>query len=267
MIRSWSRTGRGQTGSSLIQAFVSANDDHTLLFAASGSFTVHPHQYAKLPYKPEDLVPISQVSNTIIATAVPELLGVTTLKELVDLARSKPGQLNVALVPGITEFVFFGFANTEGLTFTKIPYRDIVQAGTDVGEGRVQVMMASYAIIRPHLQRGKARLVIVNGAKRIPHAPEMPTAAEAGFPSMELDGLVGLFGPRSMPKETREKIAADIRAVAAEDPTIAERLSSTAQIINVAGPDEFAASIEGQRAKVAEIAQRLGIKPTQSIPA
>ncbi len=88
------------------------------------------------------------------------------------------------------------------------------------------------------------------------------TAIEAGFPSLEVEGLVGLFGPRSMPNELREKIGADVKAVAA-DPEIAAKLAGTAQVVNPGGPAEFAAAVEEQRAKIANIAQALGIKPKQ----
>src|ERR1700704_2129615 len=84
-----------------IQAFLSANDDHVLLFAPSGNFTVHPFQYEKLPYTPADLVPIARVSNTILAVGVPQSMNIATLAEFVARARAEPGKLNAAVVPGI----------------------------------------------------------------------------------------------------------------------------------------------------------------------
>src|SRR4051812_10540229 len=130
----------GADGLVAINAFVNANDDHTLLFAATGSFTVHPFQIEKLPYEPRDLNPIARVSNTVMVVAVPKALGVDTLDQMVALARAQPGKLNTALVPGITELIFNGFVKAQGLDMARIPYRDIVQAGTDVAEGRVQVL-------------------------------------------------------------------------------------------------------------------------------
>src|SRR5229473_4259751 len=82
----------GADGLVAIQAFVSANDDHALLFTPSGSFTVHPFQYEKLPYAPDDLVPIARLSNTIMAVGVPESMGIATLAELVTRARAEPGK-------------------------------------------------------------------------------------------------------------------------------------------------------------------------------
>jgi tripartite-type tricarboxylate transporter receptor subunit TctC len=252
----------GGDGLVAIQAFLSANDDHTLLFSPSGNFTVHPYQYDKLPYTPADLVPIARVSNTILAVGVPESMKVGTMAEWVTRARAEPGKFNAAVVPGITEFTFDYFVKTAGLTLQKVPYRDIVQAATDLGEGRLQVYMSSYAILQPQTEALRIRPLVVNGRERAPMLPNVPTAREAGFPSLEVEGLVGLFGPKGMASALREKIADGVVA-ATGDPAVSARLSATAQAVNPGGPAELAASIEGQRAQIAKIAQELGIKPKQ----
>src|SRR5262245_11559720 len=87
----------GADGLVAIQAFVSAADDHVLLFSPSSSFTVHPFQYEKLPYAPADLAPIARLSNTILAVGVPESLQLATVKDFVDRARAEPGKFNAAL--------------------------------------------------------------------------------------------------------------------------------------------------------------------------
>jgi tripartite-type tricarboxylate transporter receptor subunit TctC len=252
----------GADGLVAIQAFVAAADDHTLLCSPSGSFTVHPYQFDKLPYTPADLVPLARISNTVLGVGVPATMGVATVKDWVERAKAEPGKFNAAVVPGITEFTFDYFVKTEGLNVQKVPYRDIVQAATDVGEGRLQIYMASYAILQPQAQAGRIKVVVVNSAKRVSILPDIPNVIEAGFPSLEVEGLVGLFGPKGIADDLREKIGADVKAVAA-DPAIAEKLAGTAQVPNPGGPAEFAASVEEQRAKVAKIAQALGIKPKQ----
>jgi tripartite-type tricarboxylate transporter receptor subunit TctC len=249
----------GADGVVAISAFVKANDDHTLLFAATGSFTVHPFQYARLPYEPRDLNPIARVSNTILVVSVPASLGVGSLAELAALAREKPGKLNAALVPGITELVFTGFLKSAGLDMAKVPYRDIVQAGTDLAESRVQVMMSSLALVQPHLQSGKVKLLAVTSRQPVAMLPGIQTVAAAGFPGLELEGLVGLFGPRDMPSELRERIAADMRAVA--DQEISMRLVATGQVVNVGTAAEFAKAVDDQRAQVAALAAAVGMTP------
>jgi tripartite-type tricarboxylate transporter receptor subunit TctC len=252
----------GADGLVAIQAFVAAADDHTLLCSPSGSFTVHPYQFDKLPYTPADLVPLARISNTVLGVGVPATMGVATVKDWVERAKAEPGKFNAAVVPGITEFTFDYFVKTEGLNVQKVPYRDIVQAATDVGEGRLQVYMASYAILQPQAQAGRIKVLVVNSAKRVSILPDIPSVIEAGFPSLEVEGLVGLFGPKGIASDLREKIGADVKAVAS-DPAIAEKLAGTAQVPNPGGPAEFAAAVEDQRAKIAKIAQALGIKSKQ----
>jgi tripartite-type tricarboxylate transporter receptor subunit TctC len=103
---------------------------------------------------------------------------------------------------------------------------------------------------------------VVNGRQRAPILPTVPTAGEAGFPALEVEGLVGLFGPKGMSNALREKIAADVVA-ATNDPTMSARLSATAQMVNPGGASEFTASIDHQRAQIAKIAHELGIRSKQ----
>ncbi len=247
-----------------IGAFVGANDDHTLLFVPVGTFAVHPFLYDKLPYDAErDLMPITGVTTIVLAVSTSESLKVGSLGELVALARAQPGTLNAAAAAGNADFLLFGFFKSGGLQVAKVPYRDILQAPNDLAEGRIQVLMSSLAIVQAQMQAGKVKVLAVTSRERAPTAPDAPTAAEAGYPALELESLVGLFGPRGMPGELRERIADDLRAVAAADPVIATRLAATAQIVNVRGPAEFAAGIAQQRAKLAAIAKALDIKPAQ----
>ena len=101
----------------------------------------------------------------------------------------------------------------------------------------------------------------VTNSTRAAVVPDVPTVTEAGYPDLAVDGLVGLFGPPTMPDAIRESIAADVRE--AIDPVIEERLNLTGQIPNFGGPAEFAAAIEQQRARLAVAAKHLGIVPTQ----
>lgn len=245
-----------------IQAFLSANDDHTFLWSPSGNFTVHPTLYQKLPYNPADIVPIARFSNTILAVGVPAAMKIGTIKEFVERARAAPGTFNETAVPGITDFAFDYFAKTEGLSITKVPYRDTVQAASDLGEGRIQVYASSYAILRPQTEAGRIKVLAVMGRERAPSLPAIPSAAEAGYPALEMEGLVGLFGIKSISDELRERIAADVVA-AGRDPAVAAKLNATAQTPNPGGPKEFAESIERQRARIAIIAKSVGILAKQ----
>lgn len=251
----------GGDGLVAIGTFVGANDDHVLLASPSSSFTAHPLQHASLPYKPSDLQPIARISNTIIVIAVPADLPVTSLAELVALARAQPGTLNWSGTTGAIDFLFAGFLKNAGLNMSKVPYRNPVEAANDLAAGRIQVNETALAIVRPQLLAGKVKLLAVTNSVRAPTYPDIPTVKEAGFPDLHLDGLVGFFGPDGMPLTLRERISADVRAVA--DSTVEERLTLTGQMPNFGGPTEFGAAIDEQRARVAAAAKDLGIVPTQ----
>src|SRR6202050_5143480 len=249
----------GGDGVVAINAFVTAHDDHQLLFAPSSSFTAHPYLHDTLPTNPSTLLPITRVSNTIIAISVPVRLHIDTFKQLVERARAEPGKLNWAGVTGALDFMFEGWLKREGLNITKVPYRNPVDAASDLAEGRVQVYESALAIVRPQLESGKIKLLAVTNTVHAPTLPNLPTVAEAGYPALTIDGLVGLFGPTGMPLELRQRITADIRAVV--DPTIEDRLTTTGQLTNIGGPEEFGKSIDEQRAKIAAFAKELGINP------
>jgi tripartite-type tricarboxylate transporter receptor subunit TctC len=251
----------GGDGLVAIGAFVTAHDDHVLLFAPSSSFTAHPFLHDKLPYKPSDLVPITRVSNTIVTISVPTSLPVNSLAELVAMARAEPGKLNWAGVTGALDFMFAGWLKQTGLNINKVPYRNPVEAATDLAEGRVQVYEAALAIVRPELESGKIKMLAMTNTVRAPTEPTIPTVKEAGYPELTLDGLVGLFGPPGMPLALRERITSDVRAIA--DATVDDRLKITGQIMNIGGPEEFGKSIDAQRATIAAYAKILGISPMQ----
>ena len=252
----------GADGIVAINAFTGAHDPHTLLFAASGTFTAHPTQYAKLPYDPSDLVPLARVSSTIIAVSVPTALNVNSLDELVALARKEPGKLNLVPTPGTTEITFDNFLKTAGVTMTKIPYSDVTKALADLAENRVQVMVAGIALVKSQVETGKVKILAITNLKRAAAVPDLPTGTEAGYPALALDGLIGLFGPKNLPPGTAERIAADVQAVAA-DPAIGPRLAATGQQLDPGGTAEFAAAVDAQRKSIAATAKALGIQPTR----
>lgn len=244
-----------------INAFLSANDDHTFLMAPTSTFTAHPFLHAKLPYQPEDLVPIARVTNTLIAVGVPASLGVNTLDEFVKLAKSKPGQMNWAGTTGAVDFMTAGFLKAADIDVTKVPYKDGVQALNDLAEGRIQLYGAAYAIMRPQVQAGKVKVLALLNKERAAQLPDIPTAIEAKHPAFAIDGLVGLFGNRNLSPELRDKISADV-VEAAKDASIEQKLGATGQVVRPGNAKDFAAEIADQRARIAEAAKNTGAKPS-----
>jgi tripartite-type tricarboxylate transporter receptor subunit TctC len=249
----------GGDGIVAINSFVSAQDDHVLLYAPSSSFIGHPYQHDNLPYNPGDLAPIARVSNTVVGISVPVSLPAKSLKDVVEEARARPGQMNWAGLTGALDIMFESWLKSIGVDVKKVPYRNPVEAANDLAAGRVQIYESAYAIARPQIEAGKIRILAVTNTTRAETIPDIPTVAEAGFPALTMDGLVGLFGPPGMPMALRERIAADIKAVMDSDAVIKNRLIITAQIPNPGGPAEFAKSIEEQRAVLAKSAKDLGM--------
>ena len=243
-----------------ITAVIGAHDDHVLLFAPASTFTAHPLLHDKLPYNIKDLVPIARVTNTLIVLAVPTELGVSSVKELVAKIKAAPGKLNYASVTGANDLMFEAFLKTEKLQMAKVPYKNPVAAINDLSEGRIHAFVGAYAIMRPRILAGKVKAIALTNLQHAAALPDIPTGKEAGYKSLEFDGLVGLMGPRDMPLAVRERIAADIRSIAAE-PEVMSRLSATGQVVNPGTPAEFAQALADQTDAVMAIGKTLGIKP------
>lgn len=250
----------GGDGLVAIGAFVNAADDHVLLYASSASFIAHPYQHEKLPYDPaQDLQPIARVTDTVLSISVSAASAYKTIADFVAAAKAQPGKLNAAGAPGLPEFALMAFIKTRGIDVARVPYRDIVQAGTDLGEGRLQFLSSSLAIANPHIAAGKVRVVAVAGSESSSLLKGVPSTLEAGFPELGVETTAGLYGPRGMPIALREKIGADVVA-AANDPAVAERLAPTGQAMKVGGPQELAKALVAQANRAAEIAKVLGME-------
>ena len=233
-----------------VTSFVSARDDHTLLFSFAGPITINPLFHDKLPYDPvRDLVPIAMAIDNFFAIAVSTAAGVNSLPSFIDAARAHPEKFNWAATPGLPQFIFLALQKRAGLLLTQVPYRDFAPAVQDLAENRIQVLVTGPTILMPAVKAGKARFLMVTNRQRSPIASDVPTAEEAGFPDLTFDGVVGFFGGRDMPVALRDRIADDIGAVAGL-PEVVSRLRETGVAIRIGGPAQFAAAIEEQRAKV-----------------
>jgi tripartite-type tricarboxylate transporter receptor subunit TctC len=253
----------GGDGVVSIQTFVTAKDDHTLWFGPAGIFTVQPYDHDTLPYDSKrDMIPIVSVSEVVLAISTPASMNINSLDQLVALAKAQPGKLNAAAANGISDFALFGWAKNAGLQIVKVPYRDIMQAPNDLAEERIQVLATSFAVVQPLMRAGKIKVLAVTSRQRFSAAPDIPTAAEAGYPALTFESVNGLFGPPGMSQALREGIAADFRAVAA-DPVIPQRIADIGTILHIQGPAELAAAVQEQRDKLAEIAKVLGLKVAQ----
>lgn len=249
----------GGDGLLAVTTFVQAKDDHVLYFAPTSTFCMHPYQHASLPYDPaRDLNPIVKLSRALLVLAAPASLPAKDLKEFVALVRAKPGELNYGMTPGFTEFVFEGFLREQGLKMSKVPYRDITQAPTDLGQDRIQILGVTHAVALAQMQAGRVKLLAVSAANRSDLAPDTPSVHEQGFPSLQSLSLIGAWGPPGMSLEVRKQIADDM-VEPLKDPDIVRRLRAASHILEPAGPEQFAADLKSLEDQVAAIAKVLGV--------
>ncbi len=250
----------GADGLLAINAFLQANDDHVLLYSSSASFMAHPYTLEKLPYNfAQDMTPIVQVTDTVLAVNVPASSPYKTLKEFVEATRAAPGKMNVTGAPGVPDFSLDYFLKTQDLKAAKIPFKNIVEGATALAGNQIDFLVTSVAIVQPLVKADKIRILAVTSRERASFAPDIPTVHEAGFPAMAVETTAGLYGPKGMPLELRQRIARDVIEVVS-DKTITDRLLATGQVVRAGGPEELAKTIKEQSDRTAEIARELGLK-------
>jgi tripartite-type tricarboxylate transporter receptor subunit TctC len=162
----------------------------------------------------------------------------------------------------VPEFVLGAFLKTEKLDVTKVPYRDVVQAGRDLGESRIHFLLSSYAVVRPLIEADKVRVLAAGGRKRATVTPSVPAVMETGYPGLLTETTSGLYGPKGMPQGLRERLAVDVIA-AANDPVAVQRIVASGQDMNTGGPAELAATLKQQANTVAAVAKVLGMERKQ----
>jgi tripartite-type tricarboxylate transporter receptor subunit TctC len=251
----------GADGLLAINAFLQANDDHTLLYSSSASFMAHPYTLDKLTYDFErDMTPIARVTDTVLTVNVPASSPVKTLGQFVAEAMARPGKLNVTGAPGVPDFTLDYFIKTRKLNVQKIPFKNIVEAATALAGNQIDFLLTSAAIVRPLVEAGKIRILAVTSRERASFAPDIPTVHELGWGGLAVETTAGLYGPKDMPLSLRERIARDVIAVVS-DKAIADKLLATGQVVRPGGPKELADTIKEQSELTARIAKVLELKP------
>src|SRR5262245_11669432 len=253
----------GGDGVIAINAVIQAKDDHVLMWGPTANFVGHPYSLDKMPYDPNELVPAARVTGTVVTLAVPASMNVSSLKELLAMAKQKPGSLNWTTAVTMTDIILEACLKTQGIDAAQVRYKQPAEAVNDLLAGRIQLYSSAYAIVRPQAQAGKLKLLAVQARNRVPGL-DLPTVGELGFPGLDFEGLVGIVAARTsnVPAAARDRIGADIKAVSKE-PQIAERLAATAQLNTPGDAAEFAQSIQQQKAQLDASAKQLGMKPKQ----
>ncbi len=241
-------------------AFVAASDQHTLLYTVFGTLTIAPLTIEKLSFDPKvDLVPLVPVASIVVALSVSGSLSVTSVADLEALIRAKPGQLAWASAPAMPRYLFATFLKQRGLEMNYVGYRDFAQPQIDLGEGRIQAMIAAVASSTAPVAAGKARFLAVTEPRRTAILPDVPTTAEAGYDEFTFVGGAGLFGWKDIPQTVHDRVVTDVNFVLS-DPAVREKLKAAGQEVIGGGPELLRDLISKQRSRVIEISKIIDLK-------
>jgi tripartite-type tricarboxylate transporter receptor subunit TctC len=239
-----------------------APDGHTLLLVAI-AHAMNPSVYAKLPYDSvRDFAPVSQIASSPYILITNPAVPAKSVKELVALAKTKPGQLTYGSTGtgGSSHLMGVMLGMMANVDIVHVPYKGLAPALTDMIGGQIQFGFGSYSTVGQHIKANRLRALAVTSAKRSPATPELPTIAEEGYPGYEAIPWWGVLLPAATPKSLVARINADI-VTALKAQEVRERFA--AQGVDAVGssPAEFAAYINAEIARWSKVVKAAGIKP------
>ena len=243
---------RGGAGGTLAVGLLTqaAPDGYTLLMSAGGEIVIAPNLRLKLPYDPtKDIIPISRVGSSQLALVVHPSVQAKSVKELVAMAKAKPGSINFASAGAGSTAHLAGeqFKYLAGIDIVHVPYKGAGPALSDVIGGQVQMLISAYSSAFAHIKAGKLRALGVTGTKRIVSAPDLPTIAET-VPGYEVLSWYGLHAPKGTPPTIISRLHREMAAMTRK-PEMAERLTVLGIEPEGNSPQEFLAQI---RVEIAE---------------
>jgi tripartite-type tricarboxylate transporter receptor subunit TctC len=239
----------------------SPSDGYTLLLANISTHGVNPALYAKLPYDPvKDFSPVSLVSTTANIIVVHPSVPAKTVKELVAIARAKPGMLNYSSAgPGSSQHLAAALLNTlMKIETTHVPYRGSPPALAGVVAGEIAYMVPTLTTALPQIQNGRVRAIAVTGPTREQEVPNIPTVAET-IPGYDVVSWWGVVAPANTPRPAVDRLNADlVRTLAAAD--VKTGLLKVGMNASSTTPDQFAQYIRDEIAKWTKVAKAANIK-------
>jgi len=231
-----------------------APDGYTLILTSS-THSVIPGLYAKLPYDPlRDFDAVALIATASPILVVHPSVPVTSVKELIAWAKSRPGEINYGSsgFSGSGHLAMELFKNKTGLKLNHVPYKGMAPALGDLIAGNVVLMFGNLVPALPHVKSGRLRALATAGSKRSAVIPELPTVAESGLPGFEISPYFGILGPARMPRPVITKLNEEIARVF-QLPESKERLTALGFDSAYATPQQFMSMIKADIAKWAEL--------------
>lgn len=241
-------------------AVAGAEPDGYTLGAVSTPYVINPAIYPKLPYDMKALKPAFLLTTSPLVLGVPSSLPVKSVRELVALAKAKPGELNMASPGNTTGPHLAGelFQSVSGVKLQHVPYRGGPQSTTALIRGEAQVYFDTPTGIMPHAESGLVRALAQTSTSRVAQLGDMPTMAEAGFPGCEFDVYNGFVMPTGVPAPVAARIEAAIKAVAS-DAKVRDRLVNAGFAVVALPGAEFGGLLSVQVAKWKKVVADRGI--------
>ena len=239
-----------------------APDGYTLIMGTMGNFAVNPYLFPKMPVDPlRDFAPITLVVAVHFVLVAHPSLPARNVKELIALAKARPGQITYASsgAGGAPHLAGELFKRMAQVNLIHIPYKGSGPSFQDLLGGQVSLTFDSLVQSLPYIKSGRLRALAVLGGKRSPLVPEVPTVAESGVPGYELTNWFGLAAPAATPRETIAKLHADF-VKALQHAEVRERLTGMGADVVGSTPEQFGAFMRTESAKWAKLVRETGIR-------
>jgi tripartite-type tricarboxylate transporter receptor subunit TctC len=239
-----------------------APDGYTIMMATIGTHAINHSLYSKLSFHPvRDFTPIALVGDSPNVLVTTNRIAANSVKELIAIAKAKPGQLNYASSGAGTSVHLSGelFNSMAGVKTVHVPFKGATEALTGLLGGQVDFMFASLSSAIPHVKAGKLKAFAVTGHQRSPSVPELPTMAEAALPGFAAAAWYGVVGPAGIPRPVVETLSKATLSTL-ESREAKDRLFASGVELRPAGPDEFAKLIQSEMEKWAKVVKESGAK-------
>jgi tripartite-type tricarboxylate transporter receptor subunit TctC len=240
----------------------SAPDGYTLLLIHQGTAAVNPHLYTHTGYNPlTDFAPLTRFGHGSLLLAVHPSVQATSVRELIALAKARPGALNYG-TPGNGTPPHLAaelFKRAAGIEATHVPYKGGGAMMQAVLGGHVQYCIEGLTAALPQVRAGHLRALGVTGAQRAPSLPDVPTIAEAGVPGYQFTGWTGLVAPAATPRAIVERLHGEIAKIGASDEA-KQWFANSGSEADIQSPQEFADFIRSEHAKLGKLIRDAGVR-------
>jgi tripartite-type tricarboxylate transporter receptor subunit TctC len=236
-------------------------DGYTIVFAYSGTHSINPHIYSKMPFRESDFTPIIWLASVPQVVVVHPSLPVKNIRELVALAKAKPGELSYGSSGNgaINHLAGELFNFMTGTKLVHVPYKGGGPASVALISGEIALILGEPATLVGHIKTGKVRALAVTSARRSAFLPDLPTVAESGVPGYDVTSWNGMLAPAATPQDIVRRLNAEYGKIIA-DPEMVKRMIANGYEPVGGAPEKFGELIHAELAKWAPVVKRANIK-------